>query len=252
MTGGEANIAALTGKTILVTGAASGIGYATAQRIVNLGGRCVAVDRSDKVNDLSQLPGIIPVVGDVSDSQVLAHAVHVSEQEFGHLDGAVAAAGVTRAGSVETMELSTWDEVMRVNLTAVFLLAQAVFPAFRAAKGGSFVAIASQVGLVGYPNNVAYCAAKAGVINLVRAMAVDASADGIRSNAVCPGPVDTPMLREGFAQSGEDIGVATARVPAGRIATASEIAATTCFLLSNDSQFVTGAAWAVDGGYTAQ
>lgn len=248
----EAQVAALAGKAILVTGAASGIGQAIAQRIVLLGGRCVAVDLSEKVNELAALPGVIPVVGDISDPGLIHHAVQVSEREFGHLDGVVAAAGITRAGTVDSMTLPVWDDVIRVNLTAVFLLAQATFPSLRESKGGSFIAIASQVGLVGYPENVAYCAAKAGVINLIRAMAVDASADGIRSNAVCPGPVDTPMLREGFAQTGEDLSVATSRVPAGRVATPAEIAATACFLLSDDSQFVTGAAWTVDGGYTAQ
>lgn len=243
---------ALTGKALLITGAASGIGLATTERAVDLGADCVAVDRSDDVNRLGALPRVVPVVGDVTDSSLLRHAVQVSEHEFGRLDGVVAAAGITRAGTVDTMDPSVWNEVLRVNLTAVFLLAQATFPSLRKAGGGSFVAIASQVGLVGYPENVAYCAAKAGVINLVRAMAIDAGADRIRSNAVCPGPVDTPMLREGFAQTGEDMVLATSRVPAGRVATPEEIAATACFLLSDDSQFVTGAAWTVDGGYTAQ
>jgi NAD(P)-dependent dehydrogenase (short-subunit alcohol dehydrogenase family) len=112
--------------------------------------------------------------------------------------------------------------------------------------------VASQVGLVGYPENVAYCAAKGGVINLIRALAVDVSAEGIRPVALCPGPIDTPMLRKGFEQTGEDMALAVSRVPAARIGTPQEIAAVAAFLLSDDAGFVTGATWTVDGGYTAQ
>jgi NAD(P)-dependent dehydrogenase (short-subunit alcohol dehydrogenase family) len=150
------------------------------------------------------------------------------------------------------MSLDDWNTVLTVNLTSVFLLAQGTFPALRRGGGGAFVAIASQVGLVGYPENVAYCAAKGGVINLIRALAVDVSRDGIRPVSVCPGPIDTPMLRTGFQQTGEDMSVVTGRVPAGRIGTPDEVAAVVTFLLGEDAAFVTGATWTVDGGYTAQ
>lgn len=241
----------LAGKVVVVTGAASGLGAATVRDVLERGGRVVAVDRAQDVKALAG-DGVLPVVADAADERQVLDAVRAGEDAFGLVNGAVACAGITRAGTVDSMSLDTWNEVLRVNLTSVFLLAKAAVPAMRRAGGGALVAVASQVGLVGYPENVAYCAAKAGVINLVRAMSVDARDSGVRAVAVCPGPVDTPMLREGFAQTGEGYDLAASRVPLGRVARPEEISATICFLLSDAAAFVTGTAWTVDGGYTAQ
>ncbi|WP_062356794.1 SDR family NAD(P)-dependent oxidoreductase [Herbidospora yilanensis] len=240
----------LEGKVVLVTGAASGLGAATVHDVLACGGRVVAMDLS---RDVMALAGerVMPVVGDAADERQVLAAVRAGEDGFARVNGAVAAAGITRAGTVDSMDMDTWNEVLRVNLTSVFLLAKACLPAFRRAGGGALVAVASQVGLVGYPENVAYCAAKAGVINLVRAIAVDERGSGVRAVAVCPGPVDTPMLREGFAQTGESYELAASRVPLGRVAKPEEISGTICFLLSDQAAFVTGTAWTVDGGYTA-
>lgn len=240
----------LVDKVVVVTGAASGIGAATMQAITDAGGLVVALDRDDRV--LGQVgPTAHAAVVDVSDDASLHEALQQAIERFGHLDGAVACAGMTLAGMVDSMPLESWNEVLRVNLTSVFLLAQASIPLMRK-RGGSFVAVASQVGLVGYPDNVAYCAAKGGVVNLVRALAIDEKDSGVRVNSVCPGPVDTPMLRTGFEQTGEDRQLAASRVPLGRVAGPAEIASVISYLLSDGASFVTGATWTVDGGYTAQ
>jgi NAD(P)-dependent dehydrogenase (short-subunit alcohol dehydrogenase family) len=242
----------LAGKVVVVTGAASGIGLATVNSIIAAGGRVVAIDVSDGVERHTNAGAVLPIVGDAATSEVVLRAVREAEREFGAVHAAVACAAITRAGDVDAMTLDTWNEVLRVNLTSVFLLAKATFPAMRRAGSGSFVAIASQVGLVGYPANIAYCAAKGAVINLIRALAIDSGEGGIRCNAVCPGPVDTPMLREGFEQTGESHDLAASRVPMGRVGAPEEIAGCVCFLLSDVASYVTGAAWVVDGGYTAQ
>ncbi|NMR19205.1 SDR family NAD(P)-dependent oxidoreductase [Cellulomonas fimi] len=240
-----------TTGAVVVTGAASGIGRATVETLARAGRPVLALDLSPAVTELGSTT-VLTVRGDVTDADVLLDAVSRARSAFGAVDGAVAAAGITRAGTVDTMDPATWDAVLRTNLTAVFLLAKACLPDFREAGGGSFVAIASQVGMVGYPENVAYCAAKGGVINFVRALAVDGGPDNIRANAVCPGPIDTPMLRQGFEQTGEDMTVVTQRVPLARVGTPHEIGAVVELLLSPAGSFVTGAVWPVDGGYTAQ
>jgi NAD(P)-dependent dehydrogenase (short-subunit alcohol dehydrogenase family) len=237
---------------VFVTGAASGIGAALVHRLAANGTRVVAFDRSQSVEKLASVDQVLAFQGDAASEADLRAAMISGFGAFGPLTGAVSAAGITRSGVVDKMEVDEWNRVLEVNLTAVFLLAKVAVPEFRRNEGGSFVAVASQVGLVGYPENVAYCAAKAGVINLMRCMAIDHGRENIRANAVCPGPIDTPLLQQGFDQTGENYEIVAGRVPSARVGQPDEVAATAEFLLSDAAAFVNGAAWTIDGGYTAR
>jgi NAD(P)-dependent dehydrogenase (short-subunit alcohol dehydrogenase family) len=250
----ESLVQGLANRVVLVTGAASGIGAVTAALLLEAGATVVATDRDEEglARTFASLENVVPVRADVSIADDVREVIARCQREYGRLDGIVANAAITRAGTAEEMSPETWNDVLTVNLTSVYLAAHFGIPALRAAGGGSFVAVASQVGLVGYPRNVAYCAAKGGVVNLIRALAIDHAAEGIRCNCVCPGPIDTPMLAEGFRQTGETATIAGGRVPMGRLGTPAEIATVIAFLLSPQSSFTTGAAWVADGGYTAQ
>ncbi|MFF5235216.1 SDR family NAD(P)-dependent oxidoreductase [Dactylosporangium sp. NPDC000521] len=236
---------------MIVTGAASGIGEAVVHRLIAEGAGVVALDLQPTV--ARDWPGPVEGrVGDVTSIDDLTSCIDAAVRRFGRLDGVVAAAGIAQAGSVGALTPDGWRRVIEVNLTSVYLLAHKVVPRFAEVGGGSFVAIASQVGQVGYPDNAGYCAAKAGVINLMRSIAIDYGARGVRANAVCPGPIDTPMTQVGFAQTGEDYSVVTARVPAGRMGRSEEVAAGCAYLLSDDAGYVNGTTLTIDGGYTAQ
>jgi NAD(P)-dependent dehydrogenase (short-subunit alcohol dehydrogenase family) len=250
----ESLVQGLANHVVLVTGAASGIGAATAALLLEADATVVAADRDEEglARTFASLENVVPVRADVSIADDVREVIARCQGEYGRLDGIVANAAITRAGTAEEMSPETWNDVLTINLTSVYLAAHFGIPALRAAGGGSFVAVASQVGLVGYPRNVAYCAAKGGVVNLIRALAIDHAAEGIRCNCVCPGPIDTPMLAEGFRQTGETATIAGGRVPMGRLGTPAEIATVIAFLLSPASSFTTGAAWVADGGYTAQ
>jgi NAD(P)-dependent dehydrogenase (short-subunit alcohol dehydrogenase family) len=248
--------AGVAGLSVIITGAASGIGAATAASLLGQGANVLAADRDDeRLSALAAPTGsagrLVCLTADVADAAELDRVAAAGDRAFGRLDGFVANAGITRAGTAEEMDLETWDAVQRVNLRSVFLAARVALPRMRAAGGGSFVAVASQVGLVGMPRNVAYCAAKGGVINLVRALAADHAHEGIRCNCVCPGPIDTPMQTEGLRQSGDTLDAIVSRVPLGRMGRPEEIAAAIAFLISPASSFVVGAGLVADGGYVA-
>lgn len=241
----------LAGRAVLVTGAASGIGEAVVQRLTAEGAHVVALDLQPSVQ--RDWDGdVVARVGDVTSESDLRGCIDAAQEQFGRIDGVVAAAGIAQAGTVGDLTPEQWGRVIHVNLTSVYLVAHLVVPLFARAGSGSFVAIASQVGQVGYPNNAGYCAAKAGVINLMRSIAVDYGRRGVRANAVCPGPIDTPMTQVGFAQSGEDYRVVTGRVPMERMGRPQEVAAGCAYLLSDDAAYVNGTTLTIDGGYTAQ
>ena len=245
-----------TGKTALITGAASGMGAATAREFRAAGGQVVIVDRNEQL--AAQVAGEIdaglPVVGDVSDPAFCAHAVETALQRYGRLDVLVNAAGIiVRADALGTTD-EQWQRVMNVNVNGVFYMSRAAIGPMKQQGHGVIVNFGSIWGSVGAAGVVAYCASKGAVHQITRAMALDHARDGIRINAVCPGEVNTPMLASERSQpvTAELMQRIADSVPAGRLAEPVEIARVVLFLASDAASYMTGALVNVDAGYTAR
>jgi NAD(P)-dependent dehydrogenase (short-subunit alcohol dehydrogenase family) len=248
--------ARLAGRVALVTGAASGIGAACAARFVAEGARVVGLDLAtdgDEAWRRASGAGAVLVQGDVREEDAAARGVREVAQRFGALDVVVNAAGIAGGGPVHQVSLEAWRRVIDVNLTGTFLVCKHATAVMLERGGGSIVNVASVEGLEGSEGGSAYNASKGGVVLLTKAMAMDYARRGIRVNAVCPGFVDTPLLRRVFDEMG--LGEFKAKVAdahqLGRLGRAEEIAAAVLFLASDDASFVTGHALPVDGGYTA-
>ncbi len=201
--GGRAQGGFLTGVWVLVTGAASGIGLAVTARCLSEGAAVAALDRDGQALDqaVAGLPAsgrdrATAVEADVADPEQVRTAVATAGQRLGGLTAVVNVAGVGGyTGDIGQTGLADWARTLAVNLSGTFHVCRAALPLLRASGGGRIVTVSSQYGLVGGAGSPAYSAAKAGVIGLTRAMAVDHAAEGILVNCVCPGPIDTPMLR---------------------------------------------------------
>jgi len=245
------------GRTVLVTGAASGIGRATAERLLAEGATVVGCDLAAPDDPPAGLAGF--VAGDIRDEEGMAAAVGAAVDAGGRLDGVVHAAGVAGAGPVHLLDRAEWERVVSINLTGTFVVAKAALARMldqerRSASGrGALVLLASIEGLEGTAGGSAYNASKGGVVLLARNMAIDYGPSGIRVNAICPGFVDTPMTGVIFHMQGMDAVADEIRHEHAlrRIGQADEIAAAAAWLLSDDASFVSGAAVPVDGGYTA-
>jgi len=249
----------LAGKTALITGAASGIGREAARLFAAEGARVVAADRDlpgadAVVAEIAVAGGVACAVEvDVSRAGDVEAAVALAEREFGALHVVFNNAGIfpTEDGSpVDTPE-AVWDLVMDVNLKGVFLGCKYAIPALLRAGGGSIVNTASFVAVMGAATSqIAYTASKGGVLAMTREIAVEYARRGIRANALCPGPVNTPLLQELLADP-----AARARrlvhVPMGRLAEAHEIARAALFLASDDASYVNGATFLVDGAISS-
>lgn len=248
---------ALKGRRIVITGAAAGIGLASVNRFVGEGASVAALDRDGEA--LSHLKARLPGASveifqvDVTDADGVVRAVDNAARALGGIDGLVNAAGIDLVADIEGMQLADWNRVIAVNLTGPMLVMQAAYPHLRAAGGGTIVNVSSGAGLVPLKNRMAYCASKAGLQMAAKALAIEAAAFGIRVNTVCPGAVDTALLRstvdaETDPQAAYE--AVRARYALRRIAAPEEIAAAILWLTSAESSYVTGTALAVDGGRT--
>jgi NAD(P)-dependent dehydrogenase (short-subunit alcohol dehydrogenase family) len=251
------------GQVSIVTGAAGGIGRAIALAMAEAGARVLVSDvrpeeGAESVKLIQSTGGEAYFVAcDVSNPDQVSHLIQATLEHFGQLDVLVNNAGISGGSSLaHELELEIWDRVMAVNLRGPFLCAKYAIPHLMA--GGTIVNVASTYGLIGAPLAAAYCASKAGVINLTRQLAVDYGTRGIRVNAICPGYVDTDMGGHRANLPADQSAAANARreanaalQPIGRQAQALEIARVAVFLASQESSFMTGSIVTVDGGCTA-
>jgi NAD(P)-dependent dehydrogenase (short-subunit alcohol dehydrogenase family) len=244
----------LTDRVAVVTGGGSGIGLATAQRFAAEGARVVVVDLNASAGEAAakEVGGEF-VSADVSDeAQVRALFDGVAERH-GRVDVAFNNAGISPPDddSILTTGLDAWERVNRVNLTSVYLCCKYVIPHMRRQGKGSIINTASFVALMGAATSqIAYTASKGGVLAMTRELGVQFAREGIRVNALCPGPVATPLLLDLFAKDPERAARRLVHVPMGRFAEPAEIAAAVAFLASDDSSFMTASQFVVDGGIT--
>ncbi|MCW1382675.1 SDR family oxidoreductase [Novosphingobium sp. KCTC 2891] len=243
-----------SGKVAIATGGASGIGAAFVRRLHGEGASVMIADLDAEKGaalaaELGERTAFRQV--DVSDVEAMAALAQATADTFGGIDILFNNAGIGCFGETPDLDVETWKRVIAINLDAVFYGSKAVIPFMRQRGGGAIVNTASASGMAADFAFTAYNAAKAGVINYTRCLAIDHAKDNIRANAICPGPVDTPLLVTGVDAIQ---GLRTdweRRVPMNRFARPDEIAAVAAFLASDDASYLTGASIPVDGGLTA-
>ncbi|NBE51427.1 3-oxoacyl-ACP reductase [Streptomyces boluensis] len=242
----------LVGRTAVITGAGSGIGLATARRLASEGANvvCADIDESAGRKAAEAVNGTFVQV-DVTDAAQVEALFKAAYDTYGSVDVAFNNAGISPPDDDSILEtgLDAWKRVQEVNLTSVYLCCKAALPYMREQGRGSIINTASFVAIMGAATSqISYTASKGGVLAMSRELGVQFAREGIRVNALCPGPVDTPLLRELFAKDPERAARRLVHIPVGRFAQAEEIAAAVAFLASDDSSFVNATDFLVDGG----
>lgn len=241
------NAGEFAGRRVLVTGAASGIGRATAEALHAAGAELILIDRDEAgLESLRASLGGSTFAIDLADEGAIRTAVDKGARDLGGIDGVANVAGIGGAGRIDELSLGDWDRVLRVNLTAPMLVVREALPHLKASFAPAIVNVSSGQGLLpSIPGLSPYCASKGGLVTLTKAMAIELAP--IRVNVVCPGVVDTPLIPDSLRQSAV---LATSPYALKRLATPEEIAEAILFLIGPRSSFITGVALAVDGGRT--
>ncbi|MGF6888373.1 NAD(P)-dependent dehydrogenase (short-subunit alcohol dehydrogenase family) [Nocardia sp. GAS34] len=246
-------------KVVLITGATSGVGEAVARRVAAEGAAVVLGARGktdgDRVTAEIRAAGgrAVFVSADVTDPADQERLTGTAIDEFGRLDAAFNNAGAVKAfGPIQDIDEASWRADLELNLTGVYYGLRQQIPAIIASGGGAILNNASNLGVVGMGSVAPYVAAKHGVVGLTKAVALETAAQGVRVNALVSGAVDTPAFRGSMGATPEGAAAVAALHPLGRISRPDEIASLCAYLLSDEASFVTGAALAIDGGFTAQ
>jgi NAD(P)-dependent dehydrogenase (short-subunit alcohol dehydrogenase family) len=245
----------LDGKVFIVTGATSGMGRATAELFSAEGAR-LALNGRDETRGAEVLASLQQEgffhYGDAAEEATSKRLVELTLEHFGRLDGLVCNAGMLGLGAVTELSEDVWRRAFDVNVHSIFYLAKAALPALQESGSATIAVNGSIAAWKCFPNHPAYCASKAAAVALARQMAADYS-PGVRVNAICPGPIDTPLIWESavaFPNPAEAVQAAGARTPMGRLGTPQDFAKLALFLSSEDSSWITGAAYTLDGGAT--
>ena len=240
------------GRVAVITGGASGIGLATARRLATEGAQVVIGDLTPEQGKAAadEVGGAF-IQTDVTDAEQVENLFESTVDQYGAVDVAFNNAGISppEDDSILTTGIEAWERVQKVNLTSVYLCCRAVLPHMQRQGRGSIVNTASFVAVMGAATSqISYTASKGGVLAMTRELGVQFARENIRVNALCPGPVNTPLLKELFAKDPERAARRLVHVPVGRFAEPEEIAAAVAFLASDDASFITASQFLVDGG----